>query len=303
MTDAEYYFQEGDGAGPLPYLLYPFRIVVRPYIEGWAGTLFMFLQALWPALLVMAAHYWWVMRADVAFEEASVEASRKMAERVATMRANRGQWGSKPKKKKRAPFKLNPTGTPAVGLFWKNLIGAGSMFTWRFWLIMACVMIPLGTSLATSPSTRTTAEALGPIAVMILGMSFLIGPQLVRQDFRSDLAMADVLKTYPLKGWQMALGELLAPAAILTGLQWVLLILATSLFSRWGSDDQIPLAPRLAVASGVAMIAPGLNVVLLLIPNAGVLFLPGVFQSGKDAAQGIEATGQRIIFMRAGAGW
>jgi len=114
-TDFEYYFENVAHAGPLPYLLYPFRIVVRPYIEGWVGTFGSFLLALGPAILLMAAHYWWVMRADVAFEEASVEASKRAAEKVASMRANRGQWPSKPTKKKRPPFKLKPVGPPSVG--------------------------------------------------------------------------------------------------------------------------------------------------------------------------------------------
>jgi hypothetical protein len=34
----------------------------------------------------------------------------------------------------------------------------------------------------------------------------------------------------------------------------------------------------------------------LLIPNAAVLLFPAWFQAGKDAPQGIEATGQRLIF-------
>ena len=44
------------------------------------------------------------------------------------------------------------------------------------------------------------------------------------------------------------------------------------------------------------MIAPMLNAVTLIIPNAAVLLFPGWFQTGKDAPQGIEATGQRLIF-------
>jgi ABC-2 type transport system permease protein len=297
MAALKYYFQEAIKAGPLPYLLYPFRLVVRPYFEGWVGSFGGFLMALWPALLIMAAHYWWVMRADVAFEEASVEASKKLAERVASMRANRGQWGSKPKKKKRAPFKLKPIGWPAVGLLWKNLIGAGSMFTWRFLLVLAIVMIPFGTSLAASRSTETMAGTLGFIAIMFVAMSFLAGPQMVRQDFRQDLAMADVLKTYPIKGWQMALGELLAPAVILTGFQWVLLIFAVSLMSSW-ERQEFPMETRLVMACSVAVIGPGLNLVLLLIPNGAVLLFPGWFQTGKDGPQqGIEAMGQRLIFM------
>ena len=138
--------------------------------------------------------------------------------------------------------------------------------------------------------------ALGPVAMMFLFMSFLVGPQLLRQDFRHDLPMADVLKTYPMKGWQMALGELLAPAVILTGLQWLLLILCASMLSKFGNDE-FPLMPRLMVAIGMAIIAPVLNLVSLVIPNAAVLLFPGWFQVGKDAPQGIEATGQRLIFM------
>lgn len=297
-SDVEYYFEKVTESGPLPYLLYPFRMVVRPYIEGATGNYWGFLQALWPALLLMAAHYWWVMRADVAFEEASAEASRKMAERLVAMRANRGQWGAaKPKKKKRPPFVLRPTGAPAVGLFWKNLIAAGSAFTWRFWLFIAWLALPGGVVLATSQKTIAIAQILGPTLAMVLMMSFLIGPQMVRQDFRSDLQMADVLKTYPLRGWQMALGELLAPVAILTGFQWLALILVTTLLSQW-EEQAIPLGARVAIALGVAIIAPGLNLVSLLIPNAAALLLPVWFQPGKDGPQqGIEVMGQRLVFM------
>ena len=131
---------------------------------------------------------------------------------------------------------------------------------------------------------------------MLVVMSFLLGPQFVRADFRQDLAMADVLKTYPLRGWQMALGELLAPAVILTGFQWLLLILGLCVLSKWEIED-FPMGLRLAIASAAAMLAPGLNAVSLLIPNASVLLFPGWFQTGKEGPQGIEATGQRIVFM------
>jgi hypothetical protein len=36
--------------------------------------------------------------------------------------------------------------------------------------------------------------------------------------------------------------------------------------------------------------------ITLQIPNAAVLLFPAWFQSGKEGPQGIEATGQRIIF-------
>ena len=54
---------------------------------------------------------------------------------------------------------------------------------------------------------------------------------------------------------------------------------------------------RLSIALAGAMLLPMLNLISLLIPNAAVLLFPSWFQTGQDAAQGIEATGQRLIFM------
>src|SRR5262249_28183519 len=150
--------------------------------------------------------------------------------------------------------------------------------------------------MATSVHGRTFDFAifLGLISLIFLGMSFLLGPQLVRQDFRQDLAMADVLKTYPMHGWQLALGELLAPAVILTAVQWLLVIVAAGLTANLGQPVPLPL--RLAVGVGLAIIAPMLNLLVLIIPNAAVLMFPGWFQTGKEAPQGIEVMGQRLIF-------
>ncbi len=294
MPDLEYYLRHALDSGPLPYLLYPFRLVARPYLAA-SVDFPAFLRALWPALLLLAMHYWWVVRSDVAFEEASVEASRKAAERVAAIRANRGHTALRPKKKKRAPFELKPAGPRTIGFLWKNLIGAGQMFTPRFWLAVALPALILGVSFGGKGNAPNAAMLIGIVSAMFLLMSFLMGPQLVRQDFRQDLPMADLLKTYPLRGWEVALGELLGPAAILTGVQWLLIILCAGLFRQFG-DQAIPWNARMAIGSGLALVAPMLNLVTLIIPNATVLLFPGWFQTGKDAPQGIEAMGQRLIF-------
>jgi hypothetical protein len=296
MSDVEYYFQEASKAGPMLYLLFPFRLVIQPYISGYLGAnMHAFFIALGPALLVVALHYWWVVRSNVAFEEASVEASKRMAERIASIRANRGQMMRKPKKGKRPPFNLRPEGLPAMGLFWKNLIGAGQMFTWRFWLIIVVVTVPTAATFASNPKTVELSIIVGTLALTFLPLSLFIGPQLVRQDFRHDLPMADVIKAYPLPGWQVALGELMAPAVILTALQWLLVTVAALLLSHFGPAS-FAFESRLEIALAVAVIVPALNVVTLIIPNAAVLLFPGWFQTGKDSPQGIEATGQRLIF-------
>jgi ABC-2 type transport system permease protein len=290
------YAQQVLASGPLPWLLYPFRLVIRPFLAPNATA---FLHAVLPALGLMALHYVWVVRSDVAFEEASVEASRRLAEKVSAVRAGNWQAGRRKPKVRRPPFKLRPTGFPAVGLLWKNLISAGQAFTWRIWFTLAvfagCASLGFGHG-AGSAGLRSVV---GMLVIMLLAWSVLIGQQLFRQDFRQDLAVADILKTYPMRGWQLALGELLAPAVILTGIQWFLLLLGLGVFqSAKASGLSGPVI--LALAFGAALMLPMLNLITLQIPNAAVLLFPSWFQATKGGAHGIEATGQRLILMMGG---
>ena len=285
------YAQQALVSGPLPYLLYPFRLAVRPYL---AATALDFLIALGPVLLLLAAHYWWVMRADVAFEEGSIEASRKLAEKVAALRAGKSPGGSKTIKSKRPPFRLPPLGPRLVALLWKYLIGAGQAFTLRTLITLAAIAIGVSFGLRSADAGSNWLPVVGSIAGMGGVMLLLMGPQIVRQDFRHDLPQADLLKVYPLRGWQVALGEILAPAIILTSVQWLLLLVAAVCFTQTGGDLSGALV--VAIAVGAAIMLPMFNLISLVIPNAAVLLFPGWFQTGKDAPQGIEATGQRLIF-------
>jgi ABC-2 type transport system permease protein len=277
-------------AGPVPYVLYPFRLIVHPFFCADAAA---FLHAAGPALLIIGLHYVWVVRSDVRFEEASIEASQKMAARIAEMRAGNRQGFRAKVKRKRAPFRLRSTGFAPIALIWKNLISAGQMFSLRLWFLLAIVGATfVSASVVMRDGPWTTY--VGMICAMFLPWSLLFGPQIMRQDLRQDLAHADVLKTFPLPGWQVVLGEVLAPAAILTGVQWLLLIFSLKTILHL---PKVPYDWTLTIAAGFALLLPVINLVLLLIPNAGVLFFPAWFQVGRNGPQGIEATGQRLIIM------
>jgi ABC-2 type transport system permease protein len=293
MQAVQDYAQQVLTAGPLPYLLYPVRLVVRPYL---APNALAFLYALGPALLLLLLHYAWVVRSNVAFEEASVEASRKLAEKVAAVRAGNWQAAQKQPKPKRPPFNLRPVGPPAVALLWKNLISAGQAFTLRVWLSLAVFAVVASAGFGQASHSSSIRPVLGTIAAVLMGWSLLLGPQFLRQDFRQDLPLADILKSYPLRGWQLALGELLAPTAVLTGVQWFLLILVVGLFAQ-PAVHRLGWSCWLGVGFGAALIIPMLNLITLQIPNAATLLFPAWFQAAKGGGQGIEVTGQRLIFM------
>jgi hypothetical protein len=278
-------------SGPLYWILLPFRFAVRPYLapdgRAFASTLF-------PAVALLLLHYWWVAQADVAFEEASVVASKRIAERVAAVRSGNLQAANPNAKGRRAPFVLGSVGSPVTALLWKNLISAGQAFTPRLWIILAATMVMACVFLARGADSSNLISAIGMAAGMLVIWSLFIGPQVLRQDLRQDLPLADVLKMYPIHGWEVVLGEMLAPMAILSGVQWLLLLISGVLL--WSSPmPQIGRPATVAVGFGAALVVPVLNLIILQIPNGAVLLFPAWLQVGKERAHGIELTGQRII--------
>lgn len=293
LDAARDYAQQVLTAGPAPYLLYPLRWVVRPYL---APNAMAFLHALGPAVLLLLLHYAWVVRSNVAFEEASVAASRRLAEKVAAVRSGQWQAAQKPPRSQRPPFRLSPTGPPAIALLWKNLISAGQAFTLRVWLSLAVFAVFASVGFGQGSSRSGWQPVLATVAAMLMVWSLIIGPQFFRQDFRQDLPLADMLKSYPLRGWQLALGELLAPGVVLTGIQWFLLILVFGLFAQEGAT-RVGWPCWLGLGFGAALIIPLLNLITLQIPNAATLLFPAWFQAAKGGSHGIEVMGQRLIFM------
>jgi hypothetical protein len=277
-------------AGPALYLLFPFRLIVRPFL---APDTLTFFGVLVPALLIFLLHYLWVIYSDVAFEEASVEASQKLATRIAAVRTGNWQAAGKKQKAKSPWFKLSPTGPLPTALLWKNLIGVGQVFSPRLWIMLIVVVVVLSVGLGNVRHDQNFSSLAAILVAIALSYSLLLGPQLLRLDFRHDLPRADILKTFPLRGWQIALGEILAPVAVLVAFQWLLLLVGTGLLIYLPGKQT---ALFLAIAAGAAVLLPVLDVLLLLIPNAAVLLFPSWIQTGKDSARGVEATGQRLIF-------
>lgn len=290
-------------APAIHWLLEPFRVPLRPFLAADAGG---FARALGPAAAVLGMHYLWVLRADVAFEEASADLSRRHAARLADLRSGRG--AAVPFRRRRAPFPLAPTGGPRViALLWKNLLAAGGLFSVRTLLFMVWLTVCFGFGLSQFLHHSPWPTLLGVLAVILAGFLLVFGSMMTRHDLRSDLGNVDLLKTYPLPGWQIVLGELLAPAVLLTVGQWLLLLLAAGLFARGADPEALDLWVNLAAPmAAAAVLAPAWNLLSLLIPNAAVLFLPGWFQTGTTAGagsgaaaggRGIEVLGQRLIFL------
>lgn len=285
---------------PLAWLLWPVKQILAPFF---AADLPAFAWALGPALLVLLAHYFWVVRSVVSFEEASIVRAEKRAERQAAWRSGERRFGSSaPKTGRKPPFVLAATGRPEAAFLWKNLLSTSSLFSIRTLVIAASLILFAGTWLRRHEELHALATGFGVAALMICLYLMLIGPQFARQDIRQDLANADILKTYPLAGWQIILGEILTPVAILTGLCWLLVFFALlTIRPPHGEFAALFATGRPVLVLCATILFPALVTLQLLVPNAATLLFPAWFQSAGRRERGVEVMGQRMLFLFAQA--
>jgi len=240
-------------APPVSWLLAPCIWILRPFF---APDLAAFIRALGPALLILAGHYLWVIRSEVAFEEASLELARRRAERGEARQAGHWRERSQPRRKRREPFPLRPHGMAAPAFLWRALISADPGF------------IP-----ATGCSSRrvSSAPCSGSRLSRRTGRPWWSSkPSLCRWVLGADRGSDahapgsplddangfDVVKTYPLRGWQVVLGEMLAPIVLITAIEWLLLaVLAVAAAALNGEIGFIVLSSGLGVV-GVGLLVP-----------------------------------------------
>ena len=135
--------------GALAWLLWPFKIVLGPFlaIDGQA-----FLLALGPALAIIVLHYLWVVHTAVSFEDAAVDNAQKRTARIQAWRSGQRRFGSGQTKSRPWPFRLASTGRPELAFLWKNLLSTWEYFSLRVWLGCAIVIVVACAWMNTQPA-------------------------------------------------------------------------------------------------------------------------------------------------------
>jgi ABC-2 type transport system permease protein len=273
-------------SGPIFYLLLPFRWLLHP---AFASNLPEFALALVPALAVVAIVYGWIRSVPSINAESGVGPDERIADIPGSESAKQRTII---RHSRRPPFILVSKGFAPIALYWKNLSMAG-MFNLRKTIPVVSGGIVLAIVILNASGGKLPV-IVGSIAAGLAGFMIILGPVLFRDDLRADLKNVDLLKTYPMCGWEIILGEVLAPISILTVLGWMLVLLATSLLTGF---DVIPwkAMERVSIGLSAIFLLPCFSSIGVLIQNATVLMLPGWFHLGKEHTQGVEAMGQRLI--------
>jgi ABC-2 type transport system permease protein len=284
-------------APPLAWVLVPLRWVARLATTRDPAA---FAAAAVPVLALVALQYVWVLRANVAFEEAAVDAARRAADRAeAQGKGETPRHRRRPRRggRRRGPFPLAPVGPSWVALGWKNLIAAGAGFRGTGWVLGLAIAVPTVIFVAGAGQGRMWPAVVASMAFVLLAIAVLFGPGAMRFDFRLDLLSAgDALKALPLPGWQVVLGELLAPWGMLTLFQWAFVGLAFGLLPEESRMVGSEWWHRAVLGVAAALLAPALTSVGLCLQNAAALLFPAWVLVPRDRPRGgFEGMGQQIV--------
>ncbi len=288
------YLQSQVGSGVLYWILFPFRALVELLVVADLGE---FLRALPAALAVYGAHYVWAFVSETPDPEGALAKAEKTAASMQALR--KGNWRAatmQQAKSRRDPFKLSAHGTPIIAFLWKNLLSTREYLNLRTVFAFAALLIGWRLWVNAQPVAPPIAVIPTLVALMLGVQTLLLGAQFARQDLRSDIDNADLMKTWPLAGWQIVLGELLTPILILTAILWLCLLHVI----------MAPTPPRFPVVTtelriiggiSVALVLPFLCGVQLLVANTAVVLFPAWMKSaGGVQNQGLEVAGQRLLF-------
>jgi len=247
------------------------------------------------AAILMAAAlvlFFATVQFDIAFEDASIVASQRALARRARVRSMRSGMSTTAVHRFPPPFKLGPHGRPEVAVLWKNLIGAMRLSS----LPLIAVIIPIAL-IASANIFRREGDALASIGIggLIATCVFaLMGPQTIRSDLRLDMLRLDVVKTFPLSAESLVAAELGAPLVVIALFE--LLMLTISLVILNFAHVRIPFLTRPEFAVCALVLIVPISAIQLLIQNAAVILFPA-WNMSADAARGITALGQRLLFL------
>ena len=277
---------------PIPrVLLAPFRLLLAPSFASDAGE---WARAIVPVVLLMAVHYVWVLRSDLAFEDAAVEASVQRARRIEALRARRSGGIRPVRAGSRTWIPLAATGHPAVAIVWKNILAMSR--TPGSSVVITIVAVSFGAVAMIISAGREGGfgTMLGLFALALALFSVLIGSRFVRIDLRQDLVNLRLLRTYPVEGSALVAAEVAGSTLVLTAIQMGLLTFS-HLMLLSTRIEILSVGTRTLLLAVAPLILIVINAVSVLIQNAAALLFPAWVRLGTGRSGGVEVLGQNIL--------
>jgi len=265
------------------------RVIVGP---SFAQTSSEWVRAAGAALVMLLAQVVWVIRSDVAFEEAAVQASAERARRLDAWRRRSARPRSSARKKVKRTLALAPTGAPALAIVWKNTLLL--MRTGRVGSIVGLAVMAVVLSLPSIDSVGFNHRFVAVWALAMIGLLIVLGSRVLQNDFRQDADHLATLKTLPLAGARLVGAEVVSSALPISAMQLVLMFVAY-VATLGDVDLPVNLGTRTSLLFMSPLVLSSVNVTTVTIQNGAALLFPGWIRATPVVGGGIEAMGQGIL--------
>jgi ABC-2 type transport system permease protein len=274
---------------PASWGLYPFHLVVAP---SFAMTTVEWARAIPFAIVIVVAHLWWVLNADIAFEDAAIEASAERARRREASRSRRGIGVVATGKRASRTIALAAKGHPGLAIVWKNMLCLRRTAQWRLIVTPIAMGVAFGAAASEGGSDPALFVASGATAVALMLLTF--GGRMIRNDLRHDMLNLPLLKALPIAPRDLLIAEVASSTLPMAAIQTAAVIVAfiASLFAR---NVPVPLSLRIAILVGTPFASLTLNGALLTIQNGLAVMFPAWMRLGSTVSTGVEALGQNLI--------
>ncbi|MBC7844507.1 MAG: hypothetical protein H7099_19515 [Gemmatimonadaceae bacterium] len=276
-------------------LIWPIRAATAPTFAHSAGG---WLLAMPGALLVLALHYFWILRDPQPFEELAVGSSARFADRVARMRRGASLTTLKPS---RFRWDLSLQGRPAVALAWKNVTAAVRTFRPRSLALAIVIVVIIAVLSGRSDNGFEFQDgglrsAFVTTYISVFAAAVLTAPAWFRLDLRHDLAHLPFLKTAPLPAHTIIATEILTAAA-LTTVGMALLFGIPGFFLLRGMGGPLGDIGLASAIIGAGCALGGINLLHITLYNAVALWLPAwvPLNQGGASTGGASVVGQVYI--------
>ncbi len=248
------------------------------------------------SLAVIGALLLWVLRGTVPFEEVAATASAEQAsalQRLRDVQRGRGSLIAPTAQAATRSLPLAPTGAPWRALVWKNTMAMLRTRMYLSLLVMVGGALLLTGMVSRMSGSRPGVEAVVPMVLVTSTLMLtLVGMSALRNDLRTDMEMLALLKTWPLPGQAMMLGQILSPALTIALAQGLVLVIGMLLFG--GQAGFASGATLLVAGATVLAFCILLNLLALTIQSGAALLFPGWIHLGVHAT-GVETIGQRLL--------
>ena len=276
--------------GPAWYVLWPLRQVTG--IAG-AQDLETFARGVGVAALLLFALDQFATRLNTPFEEDALALAQNIGRRMEAFRRGgaSGAALSRLERVKPSRFKLAEQGPAWRAMMWKSVLAQTRGVSWRLLIPFGALALVLGITVINSGERAMLDLMIVVMGSVFIAMLVIAGPQVLRNDLRSELQRLDYIKSLPVRGKDVMRGEVYGSASLISVMLVLLTFACAFLFK---GSRAISYEMRVVVILSAACVLPPITALGFALENGGAVLMP-TWAAMAPGSGGVELVGRNML--------